>query len=132
MTSARMIEVEARLAQALEERDAPIVVGPEGGRLTRRLNGRVRYWRMVAARMRGDHSHEEWIALLQEFEHRCVCCGGLCDPEPTKDHIIAVSMGGSDSIENIQPLCRECNTTKGGGGADWKQHRRGNGWGDCG
>lgn len=38
----------------------------------------------------------------------------LKDPDaPTRDHIIALSRGGPDHIDNIQMICRRCNEEKG-------------------
>lgn len=41
----------------------------------------------------------------------CVICGTTGDTEI--DHVIPRSRGGSNRIENLQPLCRVCNAIKG-------------------
>ena len=66
----------------------------------------------------GFHSKGEWETLKAQYNWTCPSCK---ETEPflnqkykhlTKDHIIAISMGGSDNIENIQPLCHRCNSRK--------------------
>ena len=58
----------------------------------------------------GSHSLEEWKSLKQTFHHRCAHCNKR--KKLTKDHIKPLSLGGSDYIMNIQPLCRSCNSRK--------------------
>ena len=62
----------------------------------------------------GTHTLEEWEALKKEYIFRCAACG---EQEPviklTEDHIKPLSIGGSNCIDNIQPLCRTCNCKKG-------------------
>jgi len=61
---------------------------------------------------RGSHTQSEWDAILQLYGHQCVCCGAK-GIKLTKDHVIPLSEGGSNSASNLQPLCLSCNCRKG-------------------
>jgi len=55
-------------------------------------------------------TQDEWIALCNQYDNRCLCCKASDDL--TVDHVIPVSRGGRNSIDNIQPLCHSCNSSK--------------------
>jgi len=55
---------------------------------------------------------QERAQLLEEFNHACAGCGSPLDLEV--DHVIPVSKGGPDTIENKQILCHHCNNAKNG------------------
>lgn len=59
------------------------------------------------------HSEEEWQELKAFYNFRCLCCGKQ-EPEIklTRDHVIPLTQGGTDSIDNVQPLCARCNSKK--------------------
>jgi len=59
----------------------------------------------------GSHILAEWQALKVAFDHRCAYCRKKSQ-ELTRDHIIPLSKGGSDNIDNIVPACRSCNSRK--------------------
>lgn len=61
----------------------------------------------------GTHTQGEWETLKKQYGFTCPACH-LSEPEIklTEDHVIPISKGGCDAIENIQPLCRVCNSKK--------------------
>lgn len=67
--------------------------------------------RMEKARMIATHTPEEWQRLVALSGGICLRCGGL--GPLVKDHIVPIYQGGSDGIENLQPLCKKCNASKG-------------------
>lgn len=80
--------------------------------------------RMIASRLKGTHTKEDWESLKKEFNFSCVKCGRT-GYHLDRDHIIPVYQGGSDSIKNIQPLCAWCNAGKGSESINWAEIRRG-------
>jgi 5-methylcytosine-specific restriction endonuclease McrA len=84
--------------------DAPVANSGE-------KSGTVRAERMKAARAKGTHTPREWAALVEVCGAKCLRCDAVGRLE--KDHIIPVYAGGSDAIDNLQPLCPSCNCRKG-------------------
>jgi uncharacterized protein YdaU (DUF1376 family) len=85
---------------------------------------RPRYARILDARTKGTHTDQEW-AVMESVFGGCVKCGvrnndvigGHCN----KDHVISLRDGGSDAIENLQPLCKQCNSSKGASNIDYRE-----------
>lgn len=66
-----------------------------------------------AARLKigGIISEKEWISVLVKYKNKCVTCGTT--ENISMDHIKPLSRGGTHTIDNIQPMCRSCNSRKG-------------------
>ncbi len=59
----------------------------------------------------GAFTVEEFEALCEKYGNLCLRCGAK-DVLLTPDHVVPLSLGGSNLISNIQPLCGRCNTWK--------------------
>lgn len=58
----------------------------------------------------GFYTADEWMRLCRWFGMKCLCCGKR--RRLTVDHVVPFSQGGTNMIENIQPLCIACNCSK--------------------
>lgn len=69
--------------------------------------------KIINRKVVGSYTEREWEDLKKRHLYRCLCCGRF-EPEIRleKDHVVPISLGGLNIIENIQPLCVHCNRTK--------------------
>lgn len=77
--------------------------------------GRLHCLKRRAYKLRagGEFSVEEWGGILRRFGNKCLACGrGADEITISVDHVVPLSKGGTNSIDNIQPLCRSCNSKK--------------------
>ena len=78
----------------------------------RRLWDRVNcHKRRAATQCENPLTTKEWQQILAESNGCCVLCG--VPQDITIDHIIPVTKGGKHTANNVQPLCRKCNSSKG-------------------
>ena len=68
----------------------------------------LRKYRVRGAK--GKHTLEEWEELKKRFHYKCSHCKKKV--KLTRDHIIPITKGGTNDIDNIQPLCQPCNSRK--------------------
>jgi hypothetical protein len=91
----------------------------KGGILTNKqyqLNRKLKNYSDRRAKLNsaeGSYTVEEWENLKYKYKNTCPMCGRK-EPEVklTQDHIIPISIGGTNYITNIQPLCKSCNCKK--------------------
>ena len=88
-----------------------------------------RRWVAIASRPRAHGKTIRWQEVAQRDGMKCAACGVETDPRdvwvnatgrkcfgrnyPTVDHIVAVKNGGTDTFDNVQLLCKHCNSKKG-------------------
>lgn len=87
---------------------------PEHAKFLSRVGSHVRRARIRGSS--GTYTKTEWDALLMQYDYKCLCCGHEHKETRwerlTADHVIPISKGGSNTIDNIQPLCYHCNYVK--------------------
>lgn len=63
--------------------------------------------------MRKNFTEEQRKEILKSTYNICACCGKKLDIDTmTVEHIIPLSIGGSNKKENLTALCKECNSAK--------------------
>ena len=60
----------------------------------------------------GSFTAAEFKAIVRHYGGKCLCCGRT-DVKLTADHVVPVAKGGTSNIDNLQPLCLSCNSSKG-------------------
>ncbi len=85
--------------------------------------GGVRSANLKKARKKGTHTDAQWKKLLKKANGVCPRCGEKME-RFDKDHVIPIYQGGSDGIENLQPLCARCNSQKGPENVDYFKKQR--------
>ena len=79
------------------------------------VSRRVSHRNVIAKRRRavGGFTAKEWMELLRSSKFRCrYCRKKLSRNTATPDHIVPLSKGGTNWIENIAPACLPCNQRK--------------------
>ena len=103
------------------------IAHPERNRKHQRDSARARFAR---ERGGGGWAPAQWRTLLAEYGNICVCCH---TPESllrtglilVPDHIRPLAKGGTNTLDNLQPLCHGkggCNIRK---GVQWIDYRAG-------
>lgn len=99
--------------------------GISGGWIKKHPEMRLIYKQTRRARIEGaggSFSPQEWESLKDKYSFICLCCKRQ-EPEIklTADHIVPLKMGGTSYIDNIQPLCKSCNSRKNANVFDYRK-----------
>lgn len=88
---------------------------PERDRLRAKRGFHARRAKLLSG---GTFTNEQWLSLCNKYGNTCLCCA---KQKPlTIDHVIPVSKGGANTIDNLQPLCMTCNLRKGTKSTDYR------------
>lgn len=65
---------------------------------------------------------DQFAEMCEWFGDVCLCCKEALPL--AADHVIPLSRGGANSIDNIQPLCKSCNSGKGQKSDDYRDQEQ--------
>lgn len=90
---------------------------PSEGRFTTRYMCCACHYKIYATQRRaaniGRIDLQAWFRKCEKLGNKCQLCGKTNEESKlTIDHIIPVSKGGKNNINNLQPLCHSCNVHK--------------------
>lgn len=57
-------------------------------------------------------------AVFAKYGKQCLCCGST--KKITIDHVVPVYHGGENNLDNLQPLCKSCNSRKNTSNKDYR------------
>lgn len=66
-----------------------------------------------------DVTTEARSAVFERDGHRCLKCG--TEEDLSIDHVVPLSKGGDNDVDNLQTLCKTCNSSKGGSTKDYRK-----------
>lgn len=71
----------------------------------------------------GEFTEVDFDLLKHKYNYTCLCCGKA---EPNiklvADHVVPLSLGGNNNVENRQPLCVDCNRKKNAKTIDYRNN----------
>lgn len=77
------------------------------------------YKRRAKLKTLGSISAKDWRNVCDKFGNKCLCCGKT-NIKLTIDHVVPLKLGGTNSLDNLQPLCFSCNSSKGAKYIDYR------------
>lgn len=100
-----------------------------GNRLNTQRAYNARRYRAFTGRPSTHTRPIAWREIAEAFGMKCAICGCQVDETdtwvnetgrmcygrayPTVDHIVPLKLGGTDTSDNVQLLCKHCNSSKG-------------------
>jgi len=104
----------SQLARCLSRRNVPLPGSMQGQWSRAKIAFLIRRFRMRVAIARADSTKAEREALVRLYNYRCCQCGA--GERIELDHIIKIGLHhnplSTNGLENLQPLCRICNSKK--------------------